>query len=194
MQKEWKIPTLLPFRSSGIILSILSRQSKLAWADHSDRRTVAYKQTGVTPGTMTIGQAAVRRVSTMGLNWKERFDSHRGGLPLDQMSLPIIFGRRKTKSWPPRRYDDPILIAESQRPSDLSYLKSSPISSPKSKTISSQETQKVALRSFEEPMTKLQSPPTTSPDTSIDINRLTDRVYQAFERKVRLEKQRRGYR
>jgi hypothetical protein len=170
MQKEWKIHALLPFRNKGIILSI--------------------------PSTMTIGQAAVQRVSTMELNGKERFDSHRGGflLPLDQMSLPIIFGRRKTNSSPPRRYDDPILIAELQRPSDLSYLKSSLISSPKSQTISSQETQKAAWRSFEEPMMKVQSLPTTSPDTSIDINRLTDRVYQAFERKVRLEKQRRGYR
>jgi hypothetical protein len=72
-------------------------------------------------------------------------------------------------------------------------LKSSPISSPKSKTISSEETQRAAWRSFEEPMMKVQSLPTTS-HPSIDINRLTDQVYRALERKIHLEKQRKGYR
>jgi hypothetical protein len=152
---------MLPFRSRGIILSTPSRPSKLSGDDHKDRSTNNYKQTGVLPATMTIGQAAVQRVSTMGFNWQERFDSHSGGflLPLNQMS----------------------------------YLKSSPISSPKSKTISSEETQRAAWRSFEEPMMKVQSLPTTS-HPSIDINRLTDQVYRALERKIHLEKQRKGYR
>lgn len=47
---------------------------------------------------------------------------------------------------------------------------------------------------FEKPIVGVQSPPPTSRTPDIDINRLTDQVYQALERKIRLEKQRRGYR
>jgi hypothetical protein len=48
--------------------------------------------------------------------------------------------------------------------------------------------------SVEQPLTGVQSLTTMSGPPSLDISRLTDQVYHVLERKIRLEKQRRGYR
>jgi hypothetical protein len=50
------------------------------------------------------------------------------------------------------------------------------------------------VASVEQPLTGVQSLSTMPRTSSLDISHLTDQVYQALERKIRLEKQRRGYR
>lgn len=86
---------------------------------------------------------------------------------------------------------DNFRIHKAQRPAELSYLIPT---SAKSKTTSRPVRQNGESVFFEKPVMDIQSMTANSQAPSIDINRLTDHVYQALERKIRLEKQRRGYR
>jgi hypothetical protein len=74
-----------------------------------------------------------------------------------------------------------------QRPVDLSYVL------PAASVVARPEQRQEAAGVFAPPVS-LQSVPTPSQVPGIDVNRLTEQVYQALERKIRLEKQRRGYR
>jgi hypothetical protein len=74
-----------------------------------------------------------------------------------------------------------------QRPVELSYVL------PAASTVARPEQRQEAAGVFASP-TGYPSMPTASQAPGIDVNRLTEQVYQALERKIRLEKQRRGYR
>ena len=74
-----------------------------------------------------------------------------------------------------------------QRPVDLSYVLSA------ASTVARPEQRQEAADWFVPPIGR-QSAPTPAQVPGIDVNRLTEQVAQALERKIRLEKQRRGYR
>jgi hypothetical protein len=76
---------------------------------------------------------------------------------------------------------------QAQRPVDLSYVL------PAVSTVARPEQRQEAADLFAPPI-GWQSVPTPSQVPGIDVNRLTEQVVQALERKIRLEKQRRGYR
>jgi hypothetical protein len=84
--------------------------------------------------------------------------------------------------------------SKAQRPAELFYLMSSETASARPKTISGPVRRNGESVFFKQPVMDVQSLPTNPQAPSIDINRLTDQVYQALERRIRLEKQRRGYR
>jgi hypothetical protein len=76
---------------------------------------------------------------------------------------------------------------QAQRPVALSYVL------PAVSTVARPEQRQEAAGLFTPP-TGWQSVPPPSQVPGIDVNRLTEQVVQALERKIRLEKQRRGYR
>jgi hypothetical protein len=78
-------------------------------------------------------------------------------------------------------------IQQGQRPVDLSYVL------PAASTVVKTEQRQEASSRFAPPI-GFPAVPTPSQVPGIDVNRLTEQVYQALERKIRLEKQRRGYR
>lgn len=112
----------------------------------------------------------------------------------DLMFSLITFSKLKAVSRLVRQNEQSVFIHKSQRPTELSYLMPPPMTSAKTKAISQPVRQNEESVSFEQPMTGVQSPPPTSLAPSIDIDRLTNQVYQTLERKIRLEKQRGGYR
>jgi hypothetical protein len=162
---ERKIHGPVPFRSTKIIFVSDGRQFTMNHDGHENRTAVIHKQIRVMPNVLR-----------------------------DQMSPPVIFAGRQSISLLPRQNDERVFIREAEQLTDLSYLKPSAISSAVSKMVASPAMQKAKLVNIQQPVMQVQSLPTTSHATSIDINRLTDQVYQALERKIHLEKQRRGYR
>jgi hypothetical protein len=79
------------------------------------------------------------------------------------------------------------VVHKAQRPMELSYVQ------PSASTAARPEQRHETSGLFAPPI-GYQSMPTPSQGPGIDMNRLTEQVYQALERKIRLEKQRRGYR
>lgn len=88
--------------------------------------------------------------------------------------------------------EESITIPNAQQGTKFYYLLPPSITRPK--MVSQQVGQNEGSAFVEQSIRNIQSLPTTSQTPGIDINRLTDQVYQALERKIRLEKQRRGYR
>jgi hypothetical protein len=82
---------------------------------------------------------------------------------------------------------DARFIPQGRRPVELSYVL------PTASTVARPEQRQEAPGVFASPVGH-QSLPTPSQAPGIDVNRLTEHVYQALERKIRLERQRRGYR
>jgi hypothetical protein len=76
---------------------------------------------------------------------------------------------------------------QGRRPVDLSYVL------PATSTVARPEQRQEAAGVFAPPVS-FPSMPMPSQAPGLDVNRLTEQVYQALERKIRLEKQRRGYR
>ena len=130
-------------------------------------------------------------------DWVERFDSSNGNVRVSKMqratafpalllsALPLSKPTMGTRPGQPEVEAGFVNIV--QRPMELSYVLQSPI------TVARPEQRQEASGLFAPP-TGRQSVPTPSQGPGIDVNRLTEQVVQALERKIRLEKQRRGYR
>jgi hypothetical protein len=76
---------------------------------------------------------------------------------------------------------------QGQRPVELSYVL-------QAASLTARPEQRQETAGVFAPPVSLQSMSTPSQAPGLDVNRLTEQVYQALERKLRLEKQRRGYR
>jgi hypothetical protein len=98
-----------------------------------------------------------------------------------------ITTRLATRSQPGQPEPDARFLPQGRRPVELSYVL------PTASTVARPEQRQEASGVFASPVSS-QSIPTPSQASGIDVNRLTEQVYQALERKIRLERQRRGYR
>jgi hypothetical protein len=98
-----------------------------------------------------------------------------------------ILTQPTTRTQPWQSEAETSFVHKAQHPIDLSS------GLPSALSVASPEQRQEAAGLFASP-TGRQSVPTISQVPDIDMNRLTDHVYQALERKIRLEKQRRGYR
>lgn len=120
--------------------------------------------------------------------------AQRVGMLSDLMPQVITFTKLKMIPGPVGHSETSIALPKAQRSMEFSYLMPSVTTSAEPKSISRIAGQNKESVFVEQPGRDIQSLSATSQMPGIDMNRLTDQVYQTLERKIRLEKQRRGYR
>jgi hypothetical protein len=110
-------------------------------------------------------------------------------LPVFPALLPAasILTQATRRGQPGQAETEARFTPQSRRPVDLSYVL------PAASTVARPEQRQEAASVFAPPVS-FPAVPTPSQVPGLDVNRLTEQVYQALERKIRLEKQRRGYR
>jgi hypothetical protein len=91
-----------------------------------------------------------------------------------------------------RQHGQSVIIHKAGLPLELSYLP--PAATTLAKPVFQPGQHNGESTFSERPQADIHPVPKTSHAGSLDLNRLTDQVYQVLERKIRLEKQRRGYR
>jgi hypothetical protein len=91
-----------------------------------------------------------------------------------------------------RQHEQSVIIHKAGLPLELSYLL--PAATTLAKPVFQPWRQNAESSFPEQPQVDVHPVPKTSHAGSLDLNLLTDQVYQVLERKIRLEKQRRGYR
>lgn len=137
--------------------------------------------------------AGAKRQASVWSGAGEDQSSRRSQLPEALPSL-TVFGKGETIFRASPRKEDLQNANENSRtkkfrpPTELAYLRPSVPASMAPATVTSSVKQHQAPSLADLPL------PKNSLATHIDLNRLTNQVYDALERKIRLEKQRRGYR
>jgi hypothetical protein len=111
---------------------------------------------------------------------------HRTAFPA-LLPAASILTQLTTRSQPAHPETEARFPHRGQRPVELSYVL------PAASSVARPEQRQEAAGVFAAPA-GYQSLPTPSQAPGVDVNRLTEHVYQALERKIRLERQRRGYR
>lgn len=189
-----QITLIVPVRERQIVLR---KTIDRAWSVQEDlfvSSPITYKPMRLLADATRIAQPKYR--SDLNINKVQRPTALSYPMP-SAIAKAEIHSHPVTRNDKPALFEQPVMDVQSLsmpsraiRPAELSYLIPTSVKSKTSRPVR-QNGESVF---FEKPVMDVQSMTTNSQAPSIDINRLTDQVYQALERKIRLEKQRRGYR
>jgi hypothetical protein len=173
---------------------IMEKLSSIEWHNirrplllsvHEDlfiRSVLNFKKTQIIPVAITVDQNISRPSFSKMEILPERFDKSNGHVHIQKVGGPPAV----------RQDEDSVIIHKAGRPLELSYLPTA--ATPLAKPVFHSGRQKSDSTFSERPQVDIHPPPQPSHAGSLDLNLLTDQVYQVLERKIRLEKQRRGYR
>jgi hypothetical protein len=173
--KSWSPSGIKIHQNRGV-----GKPSSIEW--HNIRQPLSLKGIQIIPVAMIAERNASRPSFSKMEILADRSDESNG------------YVRIKKAGGPPSvtQHEGPVIIHKARRPLELSYLPAAV--APPTKPVFQLGRENAESAASERPQVGIHHPPKPSHAGSLDLNLLTDQVYQVLERKIRLEKQRRGYR